>query len=93
MATVILITILLLFSLSLGQKTVRPRPTPTFTLFTPQPMPLETPVSTSSGYGSDAAILKIEEDLKAINNDLLSTDLKEADLNPPLLDWNIDFKQ
>lgn len=63
-----------------------PSPAPT-----PSPTPIIEQVTSPSAYATDSAILKIEEDLKNINNDLQSVDLKETSLYPPLLDWEVKF--
>jgi len=49
-------------------------------------------ISNPSSYATDSAILEIEQDLKEIDKQLQETDLKEASLNPPLLDMDIEFK-
>lgn len=83
---IVTITILLLLFLTSrkpGEKIflpVVPSPTPTI---------IETPVHPSSPYATDAAVLKIEEDLKSLDQELQGTDLKEAGLNPPVLDMEV----
>ena len=49
-------------------------------------------ISNPSPYADDLIILKIEKDLKEIDKQLQETDLKEASLNPPLLDMDIKFE-
>ena len=44
-------------------------------------------------YASDSAVLKIEGSLTELETDLLETDLSEAGLNPPLLDWEVVFEE
>jgi len=48
-------------------------------------------ISNPSPYVNDLIILKIEQDIKKIDKELQETDLKEASLNPPLLDMDIEF--
>lgn len=57
----------------------------------PSPTPIITEATTrsSSPYATDSAVLKIEEDLKNLDQELQSTDLKEAGLNPPVLDMEV----
>ncbi len=49
-------------------------------------------ISNPSPYAHDPIILKIEEEIKEIDKKLQETDLKEASLNPPLLEMDIEFK-
>jgi len=49
-------------------------------------------ISNPSPYANDLIILKIEQDIKKIDKELQETDLKEASLNPPLLDMDIEFE-
>ena len=44
-------------------------------------------------YANDSVILKIEEDVRALDSALISTDLEEANLNPPLLDLKVTFEE
>lgn len=61
----------------------------------PSPVPsvTEKPLRPSSPYATDAAILKIEEDLKSLDQELQTTDLKESGLNPPVLDMKVEFNE
>ncbi|MGB9706911.1 MAG: hypothetical protein ACPLXP_02460 [Microgenomates group bacterium] len=84
---ILLVMILLrLFFRGLPQQLPPPaQPTPT-----PTPTPfLSEEITNPSFYATDSAVLKIEEDLKKIDRDLESTELKESNLNPPVLDWEI----
>ncbi|PIS14378.1 hypothetical protein COT64_02985 [Candidatus Shapirobacteria bacterium CG09_land_8_20_14_0_10_39_12] len=56
----------------------------------PTPAAPETNLRPASPYATDAAILKIEADLKNLDQDLQNTDLKEAGLNPPVLDMKVE---
>lgn len=56
----------------------------------PTPAAAETNLRPASPYATDAAILKIEQDLKNLDQDLQNTDLKEAGLNPPVLDMKVE---
>lgn len=46
----------------------------------------------SSKYATDSAILKLNEDLKAIRQSVDSVDLTEPQINTPALDLNINIK-
>lgn len=60
---------------------------------TPTPIPFEEEITSPSIYATDSAILKIEAELKTIDQDLQSTDLKEVGLNPPVLDMEVEFEE
>lgn len=80
----VLLAVFLNFPLSRSEP-IMPSPTPTpFPTFIPE-------ISNPSFYATDSAVLKIEEELKKIEQELETTDLKEANLNLPVLDWKIDF--
>ena len=65
---------------------------PASSLPTPTPSLTPTPeIANPSFYATDSAILKIEEDVKKIEEELDSVDIKEKDLIPPALDWEIKF--
>lgn len=65
-----------------------PTPTPTST-----PTPIEEKIASPSAYATDSAILRVEADLGIIEEKLQSTDLREASLNPPVLDMDINFEE
>ena len=69
------------------QPPIAPTPTPT------PPLEFKEEIISPSFYATDEAILKIEQDLKTIDQQLQETDLKEAGLNPPVLDWEVEFKE
>jgi len=85
----LLIVLLILASL-LKKPSVSPKQTQ---LPTPTPTPFEEEITSPSIYATDSAILKIEADLKTIDQDLQSTDLKEVGLNPPVLDMEVKFEE
>ncbi len=63
---------------------------------TPTPAPLSvspTPevILNASRYATDSGVLKIETDLRGFQNDLNSKDVRQTDLTPPTLDFNITF--
>lgn len=72
-----------------GQRIVlAPTPTP---VVTPTLAPVE--IRNPSRYATDSGVLKIEEDLKALDKDLVGTEIKESSLTPPSLDWDVSFKE
>ncbi|MCX6725834.1 MAG: hypothetical protein NT052_00755 [Candidatus Shapirobacteria bacterium] len=81
----------LVIFLSFNQKNVNPpaenKPTPTPT------MEIKEEITTPSLYATDAAILKTEEEIKNLDQELQNADLKETNLNPPNLDWQIEFEK
>lgn len=82
--TTAILLLLFLTSQKAGEKilpAVVPSPTPAI---------IEANLHPSSPYATDAAVLKIEEDLKNLDRDLQNTDLKEAGLNPPVLDMKVE---
>lgn len=86
--TIIAVTAVILLLLSLtsrkpGEKIFLP------VIPSPTPATIETNLRPSSPYATDAAVLKIEEDLKNLDQELQGTDLKEAGLNPPVLDMEV----
>ncbi|MGB9911085.1 MAG: hypothetical protein ACPLKP_00530 [Microgenomates group bacterium] len=66
------------------KKEIIPTITPTPTVLLEEPPSL---------YATDAAILKIEEEINQLEKELNQTDLKEKQLNPPLLDWNVSYEE
>jgi hypothetical protein len=58
-------------------------PTPTLAPFVP---------SQPSIYSSDAEVLKLEQDITVLDQEIAGTALRETTLNPPSLDFNINFK-
>lgn len=82
---VLLIILSLLIPKPVQLSKIAPTPSPT-------PTPVEEKITSPSAYATDSAVLKIEQDLKNIDQNLQSTDLKETGLNPPLLDWEVKFE-
>jgi len=82
---------LFVFLFSLIKGTIRPsRPSPSST---PTPTISEDALTSPSAYATDSAILKIGAELNLIEEKLNATDLKEAGLNPPVLDMEIEFEE
>lgn len=46
-----------------------------------------------SVYAEDERVLLMEEDLQVLDRELSTTILKETTLNPPVLDFDINFRQ
>lgn len=60
---------------------------------TPAPSPTETPVTTiPSVYANDQDVLRIEGDLTKLEKDLGSLEVREDNLQPPALDFEISFE-
>ncbi len=59
---------------------------------TPTTEPKEEIISPSL-YATDAAILKIEEEVENLNQKIQNTDLKESGLTPPVLEMGINFEK
>lgn len=57
---------------------------------TPTPVPYEP--TRPSVYAQDEVVLKLEEDIDLLENELIRVSLRENDLLPPRLDFNINFK-
>lgn len=87
---IFLILTLLMIILNLNKKTaslpVAPTPAPT-------PTPAEGAILNPSAYATDSAILKIEEEIKTMGKEIQSTDLKESQFNPPILDMDVNLKE
>jgi len=62
-----------------------PRPTPI-----PSPTPTQM-ITNPSAYAIDSAVLQIENTLLDVEKDLANTDLRETELNPPVLDLDVNF--
>lgn len=62
---------------------------------TPTLEPVATPSATieSSRYATDSGVLKMEQDLNAIEKDLNAMKVAESDLLPPRLDFEVDFEK
>ena len=62
----------------------------------PMPKPItesRKEITSPSPYATDAAILKIEEEVEKLDKKIQETDLKETDLTPPTLDWEVEFEE
>lgn len=87
---VILVIVLSILVNLFKKPAVSPKP-PSLPVSTPTPF--EEKITSPSIYATDSAILKIEAELKTIDQDLQSTDLKEAGLNPPVLDMEVNLEE
>lgn len=87
---VILVIVLSILINLFKKPAVSPKP-PSLPVSTPTPF--EEKITSPSIYATDSAILKIEAELKTIDQNLQSTDLKEAGLNPPVLDMEVKFEE
>ena len=88
------VVVLLVILATLTQTVFKPKlPGETAALPSPTPTPFEEKIASPSAYATDSAVLKVESELKSIDEKLQSTDLKEAGLNPPVLDMDVNFKE
>src|SRR3989304_6285532 len=46
-----------------------------------------------SRYAADEAVLKIESEVSALEGDLNALEVKESTLNPPPLNWDVNFTE
>jgi hypothetical protein len=85
---VLLLAAAIFLSFQQGQPTteIETKPTPT-----PTPE-FKEEIIPPSPYATDAAILKMEEEIKSLDQEIISTDLKESGLNPPVLEMKIQFE-
>ena len=63
-----------------------------------EPMPTTTTefkeeITSPSPYATDAALLKIEEEVKNLEQKIQATDLKETGLTPPVLEMEVNFEE
>lgn len=86
-AVLLVISLLLQFYFSVNR--AKPSSTPPVKVveFTPLPNIIYNP----SRYASDSGVLKIEEEVKNLDSDLVKLDLKEVRINPPILNFNVEF--
>jgi len=50
-------------------------------------------VTNPSRYATDAGVIKLEEEIKNLDREMVETSIKEVDLVPPTLDWDVNFKK
>jgi len=50
-------------------------------------------ITSPSPYATDAALLKIEEEVENLDEKIQTTDLKESGLTPPALEMGINFEE
>lgn len=96
MLTVVAILFLIIFVLLILVSLFGKRKTAVVSTPTPQPVSLSpTPqvILNASRYATDSGVLKIESELKNIQNQLNAGDVKQTDLNLPSLDFDINFNQ
>lgn len=46
-----------------------------------------------SRYATESAVLKIESDVASLEGDLNALEVKESKLNPPPLNWDVNFEE
>lgn len=57
----------------------------------PTPTPINYEPYKPSVYADDPVIKKLEEDINVLEGEISGTNIRETDLNPPTLDFNISF--
>jgi len=86
---VILLAAAIFLGLNQGKNTAQIKSTPT-----PTPTPeIKEEIISPSPYATDEAVLKMEEEIKNLDQELTSADLKESGLNPPVLEMKIKFEK
>lgn len=89
---VVLLLLVLLYIVSMFVKTIKQNgevtvsgiPTPTVAPYIPY---------NPSVYAEDELVLQLEEDIKVLDRELATVQLKETILTPPVLDFDINFKE
>ena len=89
---VVLLLLVLLYIVSLFVKTIRQNgevtvsgiPTPTVAPYIPY---------NPSVYAEDELVLQLEEDIKVLDRELATAQLKETILTPPVLDFKVNFEE
>ncbi len=96
MLTVVAVMFLIIFVLFILVSLFGKRSTGVVSTPTPQPIsvsPAPQVILNASRYATDSGVLKIESELKNIQNQLNVSDVKQTDLNLPTLDFDINFNQ
>jgi hypothetical protein len=89
-----IILVIIFLALLLVATTFGPKRKPTTILPSPIPPPADRSteeINQPSVYATDEAVLKIENNLKELEQKLQTEDLKETGLNPPVLDFEVKF--
>lgn len=89
--TIVILIIIFLYIISLfvknlkqnGEVALNGLPTPTLAPYLPY---------NPSVYAEDDLVLKLEEDIKVLDRELSTAQLKETILTPPVLDFDINFE-
>lgn len=87
------IIILILGSIVKSLKFSKPVSTPTPTPKLGTPLPTPQGIGIPSVYATDSGVLKIESDVKVLENKLGGTDLDESNLKPPDINFYVRFTQ
>jgi len=68
---------------------------PSQTIPSPSPLTEVSPIPKRipSSLATDSGFLKLEEDLKLLEQDLVNVDLSEPKLSPPILEMNVNFEK
>jgi hypothetical protein len=89
---VLLVIIGTIFSLlkNRSKRVIKATPTPSATNIE---ISLEEEIRNPSRYATDAGVLKIEEDVKKLDKDLINTNLKDASIWPPDIKFDVSFEE
>ena len=86
-----LVVFVLVLSAVLVLELAKKKPETTTQPTEPPPAPTETLSRLHSRWATDSGVLKLEEDLKNLSEELKNVDLKESQLSPPVLDMDVEF--
>ncbi len=87
------IILLILGNIVKSLKFSKPASTPTPTPKQASPLPTPQGIGNPSIYATDSGVLKIESDIKVLENKLGGTDLDESNLKPPDINFYVKFTQ
>ncbi len=77
----------------LDRRLVNPTQTSTPTVSQASPTPQEfIPQTEPSIYANDAEVQKLDEETRVLDGEVTRLQLRESTLNPPILDFNVNFK-
>lgn len=86
-----LVVFVLVLSVVLVLELAKKKPETTTQPTESSPSPTKTLKRPFSRWATDSGVLKLEEDLKNLSEELKNVDLKENQLSPPVLDMDVEF--
>lgn len=87
LVAVLIILLIIVGFIVLNSRKVIPKPIKP----TPTPLPAVETILNPSRYATDEGVLKIESEIKKIDENLGGADLREDKLNPPEFNFDINF--